>query len=201
MGIVVDLIIIAIIALSAFLGYRKGFVVLAIKLCAFLIAIAVTFVIYKPVANVVINVTGIDETIENAILEEANNIMAEDNGETSIELIEDAKNGLLPEAAREIAVNIVTGGVILIIFIIVRIALKFITALANAVAKLPIIKQFNEAGGLLYGVLRGLLIIYIAMLLIGIIGQINPENTVHQNLNSSYIGKMMYNNNILNVFF
>ena len=75
MGIVVDLIIIAIIALSAFLGYRKGFVVLAIKLCAFLIAIAVTFVIYKPVANVVINVTGIDETIENAILEEANNIM------------------------------------------------------------------------------------------------------------------------------
>ncbi len=201
MGIVVDLIIIAIIALSAFLGYRKGFVVLAIKLCAFLIAIAVTFVIYKPVANVVINVTGIDETIENAILEEANNIMAEDNGETSIELIEDAKNGLLPEAAREIAVNIVTGGVILIIFIIVRIALKFITALANAVAKLPIIKQFNEAGGLLYGVLRGLLIIYIAMLLIGIVGQINPENTVHQNLNSSYIGKMMYNNNILNVFF
>ena len=201
MGIVVDLIIIAIIALSAFLGYRKGFVVLAIKLCAFLIAIAVTFVIYKPVANVVINVTGIDETIENAILEEANNIMAEDNGETSLELIEDAKNGLLPEAAREIAVNIVTGGVILIIFIIVRIALKFITALANAVAKLPIIKQFNEAGGLLYGVLRGLLIIYIAMLLIGIVGQINPENTVHQNLNSSYIGKMMYNNNILNVFF
>ena len=201
MGIVVDLIIIAIIALSAFLGYRKGFVVLAIKLCAFLIAIAVTFVIYKPVANVVINVTGIDETIENAILEEANNIMAEDNGETSIELIEDAKNGLLPEAAREIAVNIVTGGVILIIFIIVRIALKFITALANAVAKLPIIKQFNEAGGLLYGVLRGLLIIYIAMLLIGIVGQINPENSVHQNLNSSYIGKMMYNNNILNVFF
>ena len=201
MGIVVDLIIIAIIALSAFLGYRKGFVVLAIKLCAFLIAIAVTFVIYKPVANVVINVTGIDETIENAILEEANNIMAEDNGETSIELIEDAKNGLLPEAAREIAVNIVTGGVILIIFIIVRIALKFITALANAVAKLPIIKQFNEAGGLLYGVLRGLLIIYIAMLLIGIVGQINPENSVHKNLNSSYIGKMMYNNNILNVFF
>ena len=63
------------------------------------------------------------------------------------------------------------------------------------------IKQFNEAGGLLYGVLRGLLIIYIAMLLIGIVGQINPENSVHQNLNSSYIGKMMYNNNILNVFF
>lgn len=69
MGIVVDLIIIAIIALSAFLGYRKGFVTLAIKFFAFIIAIAITFIIYKPVANVVINVTGIDESIENAILE------------------------------------------------------------------------------------------------------------------------------------
>lgn len=201
MGIAVDLIIIAIIALSAFLGYRKGLVVLAIKLCAFIIAIAITFVIYKPVANVVINVTGIDETIENAILEKANGIMSEENNETSIQMIEDAKTGLLPEVAREIAINIVTGGVFLILFIIVRIAIKFVTALANAVAKLPIIKQFNEMGGLLYGVLRGLLIIYVAMLIIGVAGQINPENTVHQSLNSSYIGKMMYNNNILNVFF
>lgn len=201
MGIVVDLIIIAIIALSAFLGYRKGLVVLAIKLCAFIIAIAITFVIYKPVANVIINVTGIDETIENAILEKANGIMSEENNETSIQMIEDAKIGLLPEAAREIAVNIVTGGVFLILFIIIRIVIKFVTALANAVAKLPIIKQFNEMGGILYGVLRGLLIIYVAMLIIGVTGQINPENTVHQSLNSSYIGKMMYNNNILNVFF
>ena len=45
MGIVVDLIIIAIIALSAFLGYRKGFVTLAIKFFAFIIAIAITFII------------------------------------------------------------------------------------------------------------------------------------------------------------
>ena len=127
--------------------------------------------------------------------------MSEENNETSIQMIEDAKTGLLPEAAREIAVNIVTGGVFLILFIIIRIVIKFVTALANAVAKLPIIKQFNEMGGLLYGVLRGLLIIYVAMLIIGVAGQINPENTVHQSLNSSYIGKMMYNNNILNVFF
>ena len=40
-------IIIAIIALSAFLGYRKGFVTLAIKFFAFIIAIAITFIIYK----------------------------------------------------------------------------------------------------------------------------------------------------------
>lgn len=201
MGIVVDLIIIAIIALSAFLGYRKGFVTLAIKLFAFIIAIAITFVIYKPVANVVINVTGIDESIENAILEKANNIMTNEENETSNKMLEEAKTGILPQTAREIAVNIVTGGVVLILFIAVRIALKFVTALANIVAKLPIIKQFNEMGGLLYGILRGVLVVYIAMLLIGVAGQINPQNSIHQNINESYVGKMMYENNVLNIFF
>lgn len=201
MGIVVDLIIIAIIALSAFLGYRKGFVTLAIKFFAFIIAIAITFIIYKPVSNVVINVTQIDESIENSILEKANEIMTNEENETSNKMLEDAKTGILPQTAREIAVNIVTGGVVLILFIAVRIALKFVTALANIVAKLPIIKQFNEMGGLLYGVLRGVLVVYIAMLLIGVVGQINPQNSIHQNINESYVGKMMYENNVLNIFF
>lgn len=201
MGIVVDLIIIAIIALSAFLGYRKGFVTLAIKFFAFIIAIAITFIIYKPVSNVVINVTQIDESIENSILEKANEIMKNEENETSNKMLEDAKTGILPQTAREIAVNIVTGGVVLILFIAVRIALKFVTALANIVAKLPIIKQFNEMGGLLYGVLRGVLVVYIAMLLIGVVGQINPQNSIHQNINESYVGKMMYENNVLNIFF
>lgn len=201
MGIVVDLIIIAIIALSAFLGYRKGFVTLAIKFFAFIIAIAITFIIYKPVSNVVINVTQIDESIENSILEKANEIMTNEENETSNKMLEDAKTGILPQTAREIAVNIVTGGVVLILFIAVRIALKFVTALANIVAKLPIIKQFNEMGGLLYGILRGVLVVYIAMLLIGVVGQINPQNSIHQNINESYVGKMMYENNVLNIFF
>ena len=189
------------IVVSAFLGYRKGFVTLAIKFFAFIIAIAITFIIYKPVSNVVINVTQIDESIENSILEKANEIMTNEENETSNKMLEDAKTGILPQTAREISVNIVTGGVVLILFIAVRIALKFVTALANIVAKLPIIKQFNEMGGLLYGVLRGVLVVYIAMLLIGVVGQINPQNSIHQNINESYVGKMMYENNVLNIFF
>lgn len=127
--------------------------------------------------------------------------MTNEENETSNKMLEEAKTGILPQTAREIAVNIVTGGVVLILFIAVRIALKFVTALANIVAKLPIIKQFNEMGGLLYGVLRGVLVVYIAMLLIGVVGQINPQNSIHQNINESYVGKMMYENNVLKYIF
>ena len=60
---VVDLIIIAIVALSTFLAYKKGLVNLAIGLCAFVISIAITVILYQPISNLVINVTSIDEMI------------------------------------------------------------------------------------------------------------------------------------------
>lgn len=214
MGIIVDIIIIAIIALSIFLGYRKGLIELAIKLCAFVIAIVITLILYKPVSNLIINTTSIDETIENSILEKANDVMEGEEDEElseetnpasteelSEEIKQEAREGLLPEAARGLSVNIVRGGVIIILYVLVRIALRFVTALANLVAKLPILKQFNKAGGAIYGALRGILIIYVCLIIISIFGQINPENDIHQNIEQSTLGKTMYENNILDVFF
>lgn len=202
MGIVIDLIIVAILAVSIFLGYKRGLITLAVKLCATIIALVVTLVLYKPVSNLVINTTSIDETIENVIFEKANNVMEEQSGgEQANTIINEAKEGLLPDVARQLSINIVTGGVIIVLFIAIRIILRFITALANAVAKLPILKQFNEGGGALYGALRGILIIYVALMIINVFGQINPQNSLHKNIEESYIGKSMYNNNILNVFF
>ena len=83
--------------------------------------------------------------------------------------------------------------------LIIKIALRFITALADLVAKLPILKQFNKLGGIIYGALRGILIIYVALLLISFFGEINPENIVHKEIEQSFIGKEMYNKNIINL--
>jgi len=202
MGIIVDLIIVGIVLLSVFLGYKKGLVSLAIGLCAFVLSIVITVMIYKPVTNLIVNTTNIDETIQDTIMEKTGEIIEStpDNQITS-ELIESAKNGMLPEASRTLAINIVSGASIIAIFILIRIALIFITKLANAIAKLPIINQFNKMGGILYGLIRGILIIYVTLLIINFVGLINPTNMLHQNINESYIGKNMYENNILNVFF
>lgn len=69
MGIIIDICIVVFILLSIFLGYKKGLVSLAIGACAFIIAFAITFILYKPIGNLVINTTSIDETIQNVILE------------------------------------------------------------------------------------------------------------------------------------
>lgn len=200
MGIVVDIIIIAIILLSTFLAYRKGLITLAIQLVSVIIAVVLTLILYKPVSNVIINVTGIDEMIQNAILEEANDIMT-NNQENANQVVESIQNNMLPETARTISINIIQGAVILILYVIIRIILRFVTALANLVAKLPILNQFNKLGGVIYGILRGLLIVYILLLLVNVSGEIDAKNKVYTTVEESYIGKMMNENNVLSVLF
>ena len=200
MSIIVDLIIVAIILLSTFLAYRKGLITLSIQLVAVVISILATLILYKPISNLIVNVTSIDETIQNAILEEANDIMSNDeNG--SNQIVESIQNNMLPETARTISINIIQGVVILILYVGIRIALRFVTALANLVSKLPILNQFNKLGGIIYGILRGLLIVYIVLLLINLSGEIEPENQVYTLVEDSYLGKMMNENNVLDILF
>ena len=68
LGIIFDIILVAIIALNVFICYRKGLVKLAVGLIAVIVAIIVSVVLYKPVSNIIIENTEIDENIENTII-------------------------------------------------------------------------------------------------------------------------------------
>ena len=200
MGIVVDIIIVAIIALSTFLAYRKGLITLAIQLVAVIIAVVLTLVLYKPLSNFIINLTQIHEMIQDPILQKPNDIMT--NGEENAnQVVETIQNNMLPETARTISINIIQGAVILILYVVIRLILRFVTALANLVAKLPILHQFNKLGGVIYGILRGLLIVYILLLLVNVSGEIDPKNNVYTTVEESYIGKIMNENNVLSILF
>lgn len=197
MGIIVDMIIIAIVALSTFFAYKKGVVELTISFCAFVISIVVTFILYQPISNLIIHRTGIDETIENTIYEKANDLLMqgkEDKDDFTNQIMETTKNEMLPETARNLAISIVKTGVGLILFISIKIALRFVSALADAITKLPIIKQLNQTGGIIYGVLRGILIVYVTLLIIGMVKPLWPDNIVNQSVEQSTLGKVIYPN-------
>ena len=193
MGIVADIIIVVIILLSTVFAYKKGLVNLAISLCAFIIAIAVTFVFYKPISNFVINSTSIDEAIENGIYEKANSIMEENKTDDDLtsQIIETTQNNMLPETARNLAIDIVTGGTIIVLFVGLKIGLRFVTLFADLVTKLPIIKQFNKAGGILYGILEGALIIYIIIMVFTIIAPMINNMNILTYINGSFIGRII----------
>lgn len=142
MGIIIDIILLLIVVLSAFLGYKKGLVKLGTRLIAGIIAIILTLVIYKPIANLIINNTQIDDKIEEAIIENTNEFVNKDNNHNAV--IHHVEKEIVPGEARKIAEGAVYVVTALILFITVKIILSIVISLMDFVANLPILKQFNE---------------------------------------------------------
>lgn len=201
MGIIIDLIIVLFIIASILLGYKKGLISLGMHLFAFIIAFIITFILYRPIATIVINTTTVDEKLQETIQANVEDFMIENKDNTSTNtLIESAKKGMLPEASRTLAINIIYVITLILLFVISRICLIFVNTLANTIAKLPILKQFNKLGGMLYGLLRGFIVIYAVLILINLFISIRPECTINEIINESYITKSMATYNVLNIF-
>ena len=193
MGIIIDLIIIGIIALSAFLGYKKGLVKLGARLFAGIIAIILTLIVYKPTAEMIIEHTTLDEKIENIILENTPNFSGE-NTQLSNMMLDSLENEIIPKETKNISKNIVYAITGIVLFIVVKLVLSIVISLMDFVANLPILKQFNEVGGIIYGLVRGVLIVGICVLLMEVITKLNPESSLNEKIDNSYITKIIYNN-------
>ena len=83
------------------------------------------------------------------------------------------------------------------IFIIIRAILLLLTFISDIITSLPLIKQFNEVGGVVYGIIKGLLIVYVILAIVFLIIMISGKGTLSEIISSSYITKFFYNNNIL----
>lgn len=192
MGIIIDIVIILFILASIYLGYKKGLISLGIQLLAFILSLIITLILYRPIGSMIINTTQLDEKLQEIIQVNAESLMSEESdNKITNELIESTKNGMLPEVSRSLAINIIYGITMLVLFIVSRICLIFIKSLSDLIAKLPIINQFNKLGGVLYGLLRGLLITYAIVMIMNLMITFNPKGSLNEIMNETYLTKMI----------
>ena len=201
MTLLIDLIIIGIIILFTFIGYKRGLVKIAFSLCTFIIALVISLILYRPVSTLIIDNTEIDEKIENTIIE---NILPEGLAKTDkVELEGDVYHALLKEGkysiegiAETFSTKIIETIVLLLIFILAKIVLRFVTILADLIAKLPLLNTFNHLGGIIFGFLQGCLIILVTFCLISLFAPMIDEGFI-DNINNSKLGSIIYQHNIL----
>lgn len=218
MSIIIDLIVLAILAISIFLGYKKGLTKCIIKILSFVIALVVAAVLFKPVSNFIIEKTEIDDNIKQSIInltkedvEDDGKVKEDSNlpkpmvnyiNETVENAVDEAKNNVVAVAAEGIAITTINIVVAILLFAIVRIALMFVSALSTIITDLPIIKQVDKTGGILYGLIRALIIIFVIFAVISLISPMIAQTGIIENINKSVIGSILYNHNILlNIIF
>ena len=56
MGIIIDLILLAIILINVLIGYKRGLIKVAFNIFAFIIALIVTLILVRPVSYLIINI-------------------------------------------------------------------------------------------------------------------------------------------------
>ena len=86
------------------------------------------------------------------------------------------------------------------LFIVSRVILLLINLMSDAITSLPIIKQFNEAGGIAYGFLRGIIIVYAIVMLLNLIISFEPQGALNDIVQSTILTKLLMNFNIFNLF-
>ena len=213
---IVDLVIIGIIALFTFLGYKKGLMKVAFKLISLVLAIVIAIMLHGPVSSFIINNTGLYEQVKTVVAQNIDPERFNENKETETKeenLTEEAwtnylqksiqetanntKNSVEDVAVEKISTTIINVAILIIIFILVRIILSVLNLIIDIISKLPVIKQCDKLGGVIYGVLEGVLIVYILLALCLIMASFIQETGIIQAINNSFIGKMLYENNIL----
>lgn len=209
MGIIVDLILIAFFVLFIFLGYKKGLAGSLIKLCSFVIALILALVLFKPVGNIIKDNTQLDENIKNTVVEtfikkdssEEEN-MPNDLIENISSEIENATTEVVDTTAQSISDTIINIGAGILVFIVARLLLIIVSIFVKQIVKLPIIGLVDKVGGIAYGAVEGIVIIYIVLGLISLTSLIWVDNVVVTAITNSGIGSFLYNNNlILKLFF
>ena len=171
-----------------------------------MLSIVIAFILFVPISNLIINNTQIDDNLEQSIREmiignnEEEQKMPEaitDYIQQQVESASDsAKEAIADSTAREVSLTIVKAGTWIVLFIVARILLIFLRFITALIAKLPVIKQFDKLGGIIYGVIEGLIIIYVLLAIISFVSPMT-NGALTNAIEQSYVGSMMYNNNLL----
>ena len=69
MGILIDFLVIAVMLLCIFVGYRRGVIKVAIKIVAIVLSIIVALIFYRGIAKMIIDCTTVDDKISDVIYE------------------------------------------------------------------------------------------------------------------------------------
>ena len=214
-GILVDLVIISILISNSYWGYRRGLVAVLFKVLVFVVSLLIVFLLYKPVSNTIMEKTEIDEWLSSAIRSNLEgttlndgNLLEPTESNFSVAVVE-MINSFVTEALElaeidpvgYVSVNLaqfmIRVGTMLVLFMISRFFLLFIRFAAELIGNLPFIKLFNKSGGLVYGIIKGFLTIYLILAVFSVISPLISSWGIISAIEDSTLGNKMYNDNFI----
>jgi uncharacterized membrane protein required for colicin V production len=185
---IADALVVILILVFGIIGLTNGFVYSVFKIAAFFVSIFIAIKFY-PVAADLLTKFGLRDSIEGSVTEgllrqrdllfpgaaegaqqgssfldnmQIPNFLKDTISNSNLDMgqIIDFK-AFAASAGASLAQLLVDVLALILLFILARIALSLLKAVLSGLAKLPVFKQIDKAGGFAFGVIEGIFMIYI----------------------------------------
>ena len=216
--------VLAILAIGAVIGWKKGFVEMLFGAISMILALALA-VIFAPKLSAVLQenetimgkltvkvseVLNLDELVvevpdaerlvdnlnlPNAIKETI--VSAEFMEKLELDtLAEDATSKMADAVAALLAKIIITAVCFVVAFVVALLLLYLLNKLLDVVAKLPVLKQANQLAGLALGLCQSILVIWMFFAVITMVGGSEFGQTMFAYISDSNVLDFLYKNNV-----
>lgn len=207
----IDLFILILMIVSVYFGFKKGFLKTIIGVLSIVISLIIAVTLYQPVEGFIKNTVVYEYVYDNVNTQletpdEETNLISEYGAgklnlprsflKTMQNKVNDTQESVSDTIAifsAESAVKIIS---MLLVFLAARLLILVISAVAGLLKKLPLIGWSDRILGILFGFVRGFLIVYLILAVITVSAQIKSDNFAARAVKQSEFAKIMYNNNV-----
>ena len=221
---ILDILALVLVVGTAVQAYRKGFVRAALNFLPMVAALAATRFLTPTVSELLrktpffdalTNTVGNGLHLENAIGDAAmqtqteiiesmhlpdflKESLVENNNPVIYHLLDvESLQSYIAGFLANICINIIS---VLLVFVVVWLAVKFVLKTLNLISKLPVLNFFNRACGFLVGLLKGLCVAWLICFVLTFFQCNSAFDFFFDALNLTHVALPLYENNILMYF-
>jgi uncharacterized membrane protein required for colicin V production len=190
-------------------GYMRGFLKIVLSVVAmFVTLLAVTF-LSTPVGDIVKENTkvytkihqSVEDLIDSYDIKEIKDVKELNLPDAVLDPVIEKADGKTAEVktylANEITRTVFNALIFFVLTIVIYILLTIVIAVLDIFSKLPVINGINKSAGAILGLVQGLILIWVACLLLTAAGDKKWAGDIFKEINDNSILSFIYNNNLL----
>ncbi len=213
------ILVIGILAVMTFLGFKKGLIKMVLSMISLIVTIIAVSIVTPIISDLIKDNTSVmatieaavdesleidDEVLDNVQLDVIDNLEIPDviknlikDNETIEKYKEMGIESFNTYVVKLVANTIFNVIVFVVSFIIVFIAVRIVFAAINLISKLPVIHQVNTLAGTVVGFVEGVIIVWIFFAVVTMFGSTEFGMDVFAQINGNAFLSFVYNNNLI----
>lgn len=223
MPYVLDIIIVIILSICIWRGFKRGFIASAFGILTFLLAAGLSFMFYVPFSEYIVKTPvgqNVSDAVNRSVYQSVSSFMVDekDDSVTTENLLDELK---IPNFLREIvyqgsdflirntkktvteAVSVSLSGAIikiaagLLLFILLLIGIWIVRIILELIFKLPLLSGINKITGGAAGLVNGVLLSYLVLAVVSFLITFIGTDWLRETAEQSYIFTNVYESNFI----